>query len=294
MGLPSPGAEDLNHWIEFIRIVIAFQCRKYGEPSIETQSRNDVEKLESLLRQLERQRKIDSYVVYDGYLEEVVLRGYDNSPHRIEFYNSEFITLFNLDFCNKITSPLEFVSRNGALETAYKFNAIQKILEIQKGLSNLSNKFLFLLTVHCSYDGEELQNFIHNPPTSMIKAKLSDYHRLSGVDKNARIVRLFVIHLIQQHFLTFGFTPKVLPVIQYQGLGQTTLLHFVFLGISSQSSGGSYPLFQEFDEIIGQKFIQIDSKNFTPQQPVLSDEQDVDVDPVDFFTQSKTYQKLWK
>src|ERR1700737_229561 len=31
MGLPSSSAEDLGQWIEFIKVVIAFQCRVYGE-----------------------------------------------------------------------------------------------------------------------------------------------------------------------------------------------------------------------------------------------------------------------
>src|SRR5579859_7008935 len=33
MGLPSSSAEDLRQWIELIKVVIAFQCRVYGQKS---------------------------------------------------------------------------------------------------------------------------------------------------------------------------------------------------------------------------------------------------------------------
>ena len=127
MGLPSPNGDDVNHWIEFIKVVIAFQCREYSKPSDSTQSREDVEKLEEFLRALERESKLESYVVYDGYLEEVVLKGRDNSPQSIHFEIQRFITLYNLDFCNDIASPIEFVDELGDLQTVFKFDAIKKL-----------------------------------------------------------------------------------------------------------------------------------------------------------------------
>ena len=73
-----------------------------------------------------------------------------------------------MDFCNKITSPLEYIDKNGDPQTGYKFNAISRLVEIQKSLSSGTNKFVLFLTVHCSYDGEELRNFINYPETDEI------------------------------------------------------------------------------------------------------------------------------
>ena len=78
---------------------------------------------------MNRKRQIESFIVYDGWLEEVILRGYDNSPTRIDFGLTDFITLYNLDFCNKITSPIEYFDDTGEpAPKAYKFNAINKLL----------------------------------------------------------------------------------------------------------------------------------------------------------------------
>lgn len=294
MGLPSPNGDDVNHWIEFIKVVFAFQCREYSKPSDSTQSREDVEKLEGFLRALERESKLESYVVYDGYLEEVVLKGRDNSPQSIYFEIQRFITLYNLDFCNDIASPIEFVDELGDLQTVFKFDAIKKLISIQKEISQVSNRFLFLLTVHCNYNGKELENFLNNPPNETIKAFLTKYHSLKDVEKNSRIVRLFVVHLVHQNFLANDFSPKILPVIRYKGIKDTPLLHFVVLGIHSKSNAGTPPIYQKFDEILHQKFIDINESEFINSAEIFADEVDVSTNPVEYFSQSKTFDKLWK
>lgn len=294
MGLPSPNGDDVNHWIEFIKVVIAFQCREYSKPSDSTQSREDVEKLEEFLRTLERESKLESYVVYDGYLEEVVLKGRDNSPQSIHFEIQSLITLYNLDFCNDIASPIEFVDELGDLQTVFKFDAIKKLISIQKEISQVSNRFLFLLTVHCNYNGKELENFLNNPPNETIKTFLVKYHTLKDIEKNSRIVRLFVVHLIHQHFLAYDFSPKILPVIRYKGIKGTPLLHFVVLGIHSKSKAGATPLYQGFDEILNQKFVDINESEFINSTEIFGEEIDVPTNPVEYLSQSKTFDKLWK
>lgn len=295
LGLPSPKAEDILEWIDYIKNVIAFQCREYGEASDEVQDRKGIDELNSLLNQLERDRLIDNYLVYDGYLEEVVLRGYDNSPTRIDFGISDFITLYNLDFCNKITSPIEFYDSHGNLKTAYKFDAISKLLQIQQSLSAVSNKFVLFLTVHCSYDGKELEHFIQNPPSKEVKIYINKCNKLSGHEKNARIVRLFFCYLIKQKFEAFGFTPKILPSLFYRGLGDTNLLHFTVFGISTQASvAGSVPVCQSLSQILNQKFISINDLTFINKSIDFDGENDVILNPVDYFANSNTFIKLWQ
>lgn len=65
LGLPSPEAEDIEDWIEFIDEVIAFQCREYGKPSDVNQSRKEIEKLEKKLNKYERQGHLNTFTVYD-------------------------------------------------------------------------------------------------------------------------------------------------------------------------------------------------------------------------------------
>lgn len=294
LGLPSPKAEDILQWIEYVKSVIAFQCREYGEASDETQERKNIDELNSLLNQLERENQIENFLVYDGYLEEVVLRGYDNSPTRNNFALNDFITLYNLDFCNKITSPIEYYDEKGVPKTAYKFNAINKLLQIQQSLSSVSNKFVLFLTVHCSYDGEELQNFVNNPPIQEIEKYIKRCNGLGGHEKNARIVRLFFAYHIKQQFETFGFTPKILPSLFYQGLGETNLLHFTVFGISPANTvAGGVPTFQSLTEILAQKFISISDSAFINKTIDFEDENDVELNPVKLFSNSATFQNLW-
>jgi len=294
IGLPSPEADDIIQWIDYIKSVIAFQCRYYGKKSDPSQTREPILKLDDFLRTLERQGKIDNYVVYDGYLEEVVLKGYDNSPNEIAFNADKFITLFNLDFCNGIASPIEYVDKKGNVQRIFKFNAIQRLLEIQKSLSRMSNKFIFFLTVHCSYDGKELQNFISNPPNDQIKNYLAQYMKLKGEKKNAGIVRLFVSHNIQTYFIANSFSYHILPIIKYQGINNTPLLHFAVLGVHSSPAPGGIDNFQSLDEIIKQKFITINGDQFE-NEFILNEEQHIDrIDPIALFTNSKTFNKLWQ
>ena len=294
IGLPSPEADDITQWLEHIKSVIAFQCRDYGKVSDPSQSREPILQLEDFLRTLERQRKIDNYVVYDGYLEEIVLKEYDNSPNEIEFKTDRFITLYNLDFCNDIASPIEYIDKNGDIQKAYKFNAIQRLLEIQKSLSKVSNKFIFFLTVHCSYNGKELQNFINNPPNDQIKEFISQYIKLKGDKKNAGIVRLFVCHYLQTYFSANSFSYHILPVIKYKGIKNTPLLHFAVLGVHSNPTAQGVDNFQSLDEIIKQKFITINCNQFE-NELILNEEKHIDrIDPIDLFTNSKTFSKLWQ
>ena len=113
LGLPDCEAHDIVEWIEYIDTVYAFQCRDYPSPSAPEQSRVKVLALENTLRTFERKRQLSTFDVFDGYIEEVILRGFDNSPTIKEFTQHDTITLYNLDFCGQVTSPIEYKDRNG-------------------------------------------------------------------------------------------------------------------------------------------------------------------------------------
>jgi|GEM_PF-1111802 len=293
LGLPSPEAEDIQEWIDYIESIIAFQCRDHKNPSDPAQSRVQIETLENYLRKLERQDKIKSYTIYDGYLEEVILKGYDNSPNNITLQIQDFVTLYNLDFCNKITYPQKYVTKDGNVKEVYKFEAISKLLEFQKSVSAISNKFVLFLTVHCSFDGKELQNFLQNPPNNETKILINKYLMLKGIKKNERILRLFITNYIKNQCEAFGFTPNILPVIRYDGLNSTPLLHFAVLGIHSKLNGGVVDVYQNMDDILNQRFINLDKEEMVNSEFFLENEIKVDLNPVSLFSNSTTFRKLW-
>ena len=113
LGLPDTEAYDVKEWLEYIDTVYAFQCRDYPKPSSPEQNREKVLELENTLRAYERKRQLTTFDVFDGYIEEVLLRVFDNSPTIKEFTQQEVITLYNLDFCGQVTSPIEYKDRKG-------------------------------------------------------------------------------------------------------------------------------------------------------------------------------------
>jgi hypothetical protein len=287
LGLPSPETEDVLEWLEYLRIIIAFQCDDERYPDAYSI-------LFEKLAALERQGQIESFQAYRGYIEKVILQGRDENigANSQTFNLGEVVTLYNLDFCNSVDSPLEFLDDDGDYHTVYKFDAVKKLLEIQERLSDISSKFVLFLTVHCSFRGGELESYLADCPyKEYVKTVRSS---LKSHDKNARIVRLFVLDALQGYFRSFRFIPKVLPTIFYQGLGSTYLLHFTILGTRCNSPGPA-PWLQDFSTLIQSKFVTPGENSFINLTIDDITEHDLeDINPVSIVAASRTFKKYWK
>ncbi len=283
LGLPSPDAEDILEWIDYIDEVIAFQCRDYPNPSEPSQSIENIKELQNKLSELERKKTIKNFIVYDGYIEEVLLNRKDNAG--IQFETNNIIHIFNLDFCNSITSPLSVVDENGNVKNAYKFDAIRILLQLQKLLEAKSKKFVLFLTIHRSYDGKELENF---NKTVLCNQKLIKQ------EKKARFLRSYVIETLKNFFQYNDFVPEFLPVIEYTGINEHKLLHFTVLGASKKEKSGTAPFFQKIPDLLKQKFITIENNTFVNKKTNNIDESDVEINPVNIFSNSKSFKSLWK
>lgn len=293
LGLPSPKAEDIEVWIEFIDEVIAFQCREYGKPSRVEQSRDEIEKLEETLNKYERQGLLNTFTVYDGYIEEVILRGVDNLGK--EFSQKNTIRVYNLDFCNSITSPTTFTDKDGNPKTAYKFDAVEKLLRLQLELGEDQQEFVLFLTIHASFKGEELQNFINNPDTKEHKDLIEKYNTKKGVKKNARLLRLFVVDALQSYFRENLFVPHFLPTILYKGLNGTQLLHFAIVGFKEEPKAGRISWLQDIGELCNEKLLTTEEDVFELINDDSLNETDIDsLNSVNLFSNSNTFNKVWQ
>jgi len=292
LGLPSSEAEDIKTWIEYLYKVYAFQCRIYPIPSDDTQPRDEILKLERCLLDLEREKKIETFEVFDGYIEEVLINGKDNSPNTKEFLQNDIVTLYNLDFCNQITEPQKFVDGNGKKNYAYKMDALKKLIEFQSKVANKSSKFILFFTIHTNYKADSLNYFIKSPKSQF----LSDYFiKLEGLKKSEagkRILRAFIYDKINSIFSHYGFISEFLPVINYTGNGGHRLLHFTVIGAKLKTEASKAIAFQKIEDFISEKFIDITGNAF---QNILSkiDEKDVNVNPLTAFMNSQTFKKLW-
>ena len=283
--MPSPLTQDVKEWIEYIDKVIAFQCDDDRYP-------NAFQDLYTALKALEDKQQISTFNAFNGYLEDVVLQGYDESADTQIFELNEVITLFNLDFCNSIDSPREITDKEGNIKKVYKFDAVNKLLEIQKSLSSVSTKFILYLTVQCSYKGGELAEYLkysdHSEYVSETKLALNSH------EFNARIVRLFVIDTLSNYFKTYDFTPKFFPTIYYEGDKGIPLLHFTVIGSKNQGAGSAI-WYQDIKALVRNKFITIENNAIVKKESELVTEtDDIELDPVVFFSNSDSFKKIWQ
>lgn len=299
LGLPDTEAHDIAEWIEHLDSVYAFQCREYPKPSDPTQSRDKVLALENTLRTFERRQQITTYDVYDGYIEEVVLRGYDNTPDVKEFFLEDVITVYNLDFCGQVSSPIEYTDRKGNKQQAFKFDAIKRLMSVQADLPFPSKKFVLFLTLHCSYDGKEFQVFHDNPPNQDVKAYIQPTGRLSKKDKAPYWVKAFVHHNLTQFFTINHFIPEFLPVLYYKGDNNHPLLFFTVIGTQVPGTSGVATPFQKISDVLYGKFVSVNEQSILVNNEELTTHGEKCrewrmVNSLHLFKQSTTYKRHWK
>jgi len=134
-GLPGPDIIDIKLWQDMIDEVVAFEVpAKNGKDK-----RTYINKLRRNLEVLGIRNR-----TYYGHFEEVVLLGKDFDGQ--EYAQNNVITLYNLDFCSEIGSPIE--SSTG--ERLYRLEAIRQVIRDQRECYNRFHNpsyFIILLTV---------------------------------------------------------------------------------------------------------------------------------------------------
>lgn len=245
-GLPSPDAEDIAEWIEYISSVVAFQCRDYGNVSDPDQPTDEVDKLIEKLNSWEASGQIDNYIVYDGYMEEVLFKGFDNSASgSIDYTHDDHVTLFNLDFCNSITSPQEYITKEGDRISKYKLELIDKILEYQSKVSHESDKFVLFLTVQASYNGADLHDYAEVNKKSL--CKYNSLHR-----ERHFVLKHFIEDCLYNKIIAYNYIPQFMPTVFYKGIKNVDMMHFAVMCIrpmDGKKQGGIFVYNQLINDI---------------------------------------------
>ncbi|RLA82722.1 MAG: hypothetical protein DRG78_06380 [Epsilonproteobacteria bacterium] len=293
LGLPSPAAEDILEWIDYINEVIAFQCREYPKPSDPSQDREEIIRLEQKLEGLERQQKIDNFQVYDGYMEEVLTNRKDNM--NIEFIQNDVIHIYNLDFCNEIKYPREVLNENGDIVEVHKFDAVKNLLEGQAEIDSSVQRFILFLTINAKFKSDNLSEYIKNRSDQDIQKYLKSINNIRQLDtkeKNIRFLRTYVLESLSEHFANSNFEIDILPTIRYEGISGHKMLHFTVFGTKNNDSEVSINKIKEF---LSNKFITIENNDFINLSlDTLNDENNNLTCPVDCFKTTNTYNNLWK
>jgi len=298
LGLPSRKAHDILCWLEYLDFVIAFQCRDYPNPSSVEQSKEEILKLEAKLLELEREKQIKSFSLYDGYIEEVLIKGLDTVGKVYE--QEHIVTVYNLDFCNGITVPLVYYDENNDKKEAYKSEAIRELLKFQRELSSVDQpaKFVMFLTVHSGFFPPEQQRFLDQQQQAELRNYLSKVSQLSRVNRNTRVLKTYIYQVVRDFFRTSEVSPEFLPTIYYQGAPsagrQNWMMHFTIIGVYNRNPSAIAPCLQPAGTFLNQKFLGIGNGRFCSMNTQGISENNANNSSVTAFTSSQLRQKrLW-
>ena len=220
-GLPSPAALDIKLWRAMIRRVVAFELERERT----NKPRQNIEELSRNLTVMDI-----PHAVFCGSLEETILWREDNDGKPFEL--DEFVTLFNLDFCGRITERINTPKGKRCL----RFEAIREILAIQRNLFRETGegRFIILITAHDSFDVNAMRQFLARPDmpkaASQFAVEAASRRPLSstGSAHNTDLLRLFVFSCLREYFHGQNVWSVFLPTVSYFGKSSSTrMVHLV-------------------------------------------------------------------
>ncbi len=233
LGLPGPEMHDVNEWKDLIAKVIAFERpARYGP------QRRNYEKL-----QISLQKSGLLFQCYYGDIERVVVWGHDDDNE--EFVQEELISLYNLDFCDHISSRIlvppseQHDGTGGGRRECMRFHALRKLLKLQADLytNGADPRFIVLLTVHEGIHGDAAQACRDGGSNPKEVSKW--LHRVlgtgdigNGVVAGPDLLKPFVFRCFRGYCEGLHIATHFLPMVRYQGASEETpvpMAHFAVL-----------------------------------------------------------------
>ncbi|MCW3070312.1 MAG: hypothetical protein JWO44_202 [Bacteroidetes bacterium] len=289
LGLPGIKALDIKEWKDYLKIVIAFQCRNYNENTEAEDTEQD--ELIDYLNTLEAQDVLEDYSLYTGYIEQVVMSGEDDDNN--VFNHPDYITVYNLDFCNTLATPFPVADKAGNTKKYYKMDVIDKLLEFERERckKNEDACFVMFLTVHSHFFEDLVNNIQDVVIQNYIKKNLG-----GAIDdrRNVRLLKAYSYYYLREHFKKHGFHTEILPTIYYQGTGDHWLLTFTIIGTPVEINEPPISYDQNLKDLLEQKFLFISDAGmscFTEKKGNIT-ETDFDTDINAILAASHTIQKL--
>lgn len=223
-GLPGHEALDILLWRDMIRRVVAFEIE-------DGRANNRRHKIAELTAVLEKAR-IPS-IVYTGYLEDVVLDSVDANGEALKL--DETVTLYNLDFCNNISSKI--IQPKG--HKCMRFAALRALMSIQDNVfvHGGDSRFVILLTVRQEIHDYVLKAFqvrqdLPNATAGYLAA-LPDpeqpYAEKPHILRSSSHLKAFVFTMLREYCGGHSISTHFLPMVKYNGRNDSPMLHFTVL-----------------------------------------------------------------
>jgi len=296
IGLPDIEALDVLEWIDYLDKVIAFQCSSYKKGEV-----IDVAKLDGLLQSLERQDKLKSGFVYQGWMEDIMMGGI--SERGQTYSQTDFLKVYNLDFCSNILVPRQIYNERGKIiQYITKLDVIDKFLEYELVASNQGKgeKFIMYITVNTNSFEGDLSEIKDSCVRKYLK-KISDIKKPEVLA--TRQLKAYCFAMLSERFKKYDFQVEFLPPVFYYGtnypnketrkLQPHRMMTFTILGSRRKAEE---PLFnQDCQTFLNNKFIFATDKViscFNDEKFITENDFDPDIQKI--IEGSYSFQKLWK
>lgn len=214
-GLPGTELQDIRLWKDMIEEVVAFEL-----PSSYGDYRSNIIQLRTNLKKLGIR-----HVAYFGSFEEVVIRRKDFEGQ--EYKQDKLITLYNLDFCDEISSSIITKDRD---KKRWRYEAIRVILQDQKRCYREREEdqpcyFIILLTVRNQIEAkrvieylngkplEETHSYVENCNKKKNKIPISGY--LTGT--HAWAIKALLYDVLIGDFKGSNIDSIFFPILKYRG-----------------------------------------------------------------------------
>lgn len=233
LGLPGPKMHDIAEWGGLIRRIIAFE-----RPSRPPRSaRADFTEL-----QVNLVANGLPFDVYYGDMETVVIWGHDIDDR--PFVQEEMITLYNLDFCDNISSKIDIpplfdgIGDGTTQKECMRFEALRRLLRLQAQLyaGGGDPRFVMLITVREGLDGAAIRAWreADNPQEvrqwlnkALGKKDVPDGYVFVSPD----VLKPFVFSCFRSYCGGLNIASYFLPMVRYHGLSGagSPMAHFAVL-----------------------------------------------------------------
>ena len=236
LGLPGVEVLDLGLWQDMIDEIVAFETR--AEPTKrDPYGRRNILELRRRLQLLGKPS-----IAYFGPMEEVIIRRKDSDG--AVYKQEQIVTLYNLDFCDEISSPIETLE---AEHQVWRFEAIRRILLDQALCYQQAQQpryFVLLLTVRNQMDVNKLKGYFSSPLAES-RAHWRYCNDISPLPPRGPLIgthtwalKTFIYDQMRQWFGSPNISSLFFPVVKYDGtpvrvgkqeLLQSPMLHMMIL-----------------------------------------------------------------
>lgn len=231
LGLPGTKLIDVKLWKDMIDEVVAFEVKH--EPTDEDpEGRRGIIELRKSLRLL----NIPSFRAYFGPMEEVILLRHDYDA--TEYTQENLVTIFNLDFCDEISSKVE-TRQSG--KKMWRFEVIRQLMQDQKQCFRQNprdNLFVCLITIRNQIHSDKIKGFLGKIEDSETKKYVDHCEGIMPIPKGKNLtgshtwaLKAFLYDTIKYYCGTPHISALFFPTIKYIGHSKSSpMLHFMFLG----------------------------------------------------------------